>query len=160
LEQLRDFINIKLDQSDGAGAVGSQMVLLCGDLNINSRPSNPLAELKAQFEENGRNLNAKEEKILEQAENEYQTMLHILSNFGEETIKDCLQENLDNRKGQADLIDVTYGDSILDDKGQRKPRETGLTNSDDFGCAERLDYILQLEIKPDQAGIKVETNET
>ena len=87
-------------------------------------------------------------------------MLHILSNFGEETIKDCLQENLDSRKGQADLIDVTYGDSILGDKGQRKPRETSLTNSDDFGCAERLDYILQLDVKPDQAKIKIETNET
>jgi len=33
----------------------------------------------------------------------------------------------------------------------RAPREVGLTNSEDFGCAERLDYIIQLDIKNEEA---------
>jgi len=66
------------------------MVLLCGDLNINSRPSNPLADLKTQFDNEGRVLSEDENKIMHKAQNEYQNMLHILSNFRDEKIRDCL----------------------------------------------------------------------
>jgi len=133
------------------------MVLLCGDLNINSRPSNPLADLKAQFDAAGRVLSDDENKIMHKAQNEYQNMLHILSNFRDEKIRDCLQENLDNQKDQPDLIEVTYGDSISvvnanSKLAERAPREVGLTNSDDFGCGERLDYIIQLDIRNEEAG--------
>lgn len=132
------------------------MVLLCGDLNINSGPSNPLADLKAQFDASGRVLSDDENRIMHQAQNEYQNMLHILSNFRDENIRDCLQENLDNQKGQPDLIEVTYGDSIpaisTNSKlAERAPREVGLTNSEDFGCNERLDYIIQLDIRNEEA---------
>lgn len=132
------------------------MVLLCGDLNINSRPSNPLADLKAQFDAAGRVLTEDENKIMQKAQNEYQNMLHILSNFRDEKIRDCLQENLDLQKDKPDLIDVTYGDSVPivnanSKDAERAPREVGLTNSDDFGCAERLDYIIQLDIRNEEA---------
>ena len=136
------------------------MVLLCGDLNINSRPSNPLADLKAQFDASGRVLSDDENKIMHQAQNEYQNMLHILSNFRDEKIRDCLQENLDHQKGQPDLIEVTYGDFIpilaTNSKlTERAPREVGLTNSEDFGCNERLDYIIQLDIRNEEAEAKM-----
>ena len=54
------------------------------------------------------------------------------------------------------MIEVTFGDTIpvADANGKstgRAPREVGLTVSDDFGCGERLDYIIQLDIKNEEA---------
>jgi len=69
-------------------------------------------------------------------------MCQILSNFGVEEIKDCLQENILNNE-----IKVTYGDTHIVD-GEEVHRETNLTDPHGRGLKERLDYIFELDLGP------------
>ena len=83
-------------------------------------------------------------------------MIQILTAYGEEKIRDCLQENLDSEKGNGEQqISVTYGDTIKDEDLER-PRDVVLTVSDDFGCQQRLDYIFEMDLRPSNSNTRLE----
>ena len=109
------------------------MALLCGDMNVDSTDSTQkmLIELKKDMGQ----LAPFQEKVFQQAENEYKTMLFILSNLGTEEIQDCLEDNLDNNE-----IKVTYGNQ--DENGEAM--ETTLTGKEEQCIHQRLDYVLWL----------------
>ena len=109
---------------------------------------------------------------MDDAQKEYKNMMEILSAYGQEKIRDCLQENLDAEKsniGQSEeLITVTYGD-VVKNEDLVRPRDVGLTVAEDFGCQMRLDYIFEMDIdenieKPglviDSKSTKIEPNFT
>jgi hypothetical protein len=82
---LREFINKKVDN----GPKG--LTLLVGDLNVNScSPSTPLRSFREEMKGKKIALTQKDNESLGRLENEYHTVMDILSNFGQEIITDCL----------------------------------------------------------------------
>ena len=83
-------MNTKLD------AAPKGLVVLVGDLNVNaSRPYYALASLKEEMKSKGIALTTEDCQNLQRLENEYEAVMDILSNFGEEKITDCLKVNID-----------------------------------------------------------------
>ena len=93
-------------------------------------------------------MSQEEQEIIKRIENEYESMLEVLSNFGNDKVEDCLQEAFNAGNGD---IRVTIGD--IDINGS--PKETVLTDPDDLCGQERLDYILHLN-KQDTSSIKID----
>ena len=93
----------------------------------------------------GLTITSQDQVNFRQYENEYESMIDILSNFGQEKIIDCLQENIDLHSNDQDFITCTYGDMCQNDTGEDFPRELGLTNPGEFGVKQRLDYIFVLD---------------
>lgn len=67
---------------------------------------------------------------------EYDFMIHVLSNYGENQIIDFLRKDSESP--------ITMGDIIIDEEGVKKPRETVLTAKDDLMTEMSLDYIFQI----------------
>lgn len=66
-------------------------------------------------------------------------MMNILSNFGTETITDCVAEaiemksNLDESEGpKGEVHKLTYADIMHQEDGSMMPREVGLTHHSEF----------------------------
>ena len=76
MQQIRDFMNVKIDENP------SSLVLLCGDMNVDSTDDRLLLECKKGMGE----LSPYQQKVFDQAIREYDTMLMILSNLGTEEI--------------------------------------------------------------------------
>ena len=82
LHLLRDFINQKVLEHIKENQTEPGLVLLCGDLNVNSnKETNLLKQLQKQFEIQGRILTDEEDRIMERAMSEYETMINIMSNY-------------------------------------------------------------------------------
>jgi len=74
-------------------------VLLCGDLNVDSAKGKRLLnDAKNEILQKKSALSKFEEAVFENACNEHDSMLHILSNLGTEKITDCFQENIHNNE--------------------------------------------------------------
>ena len=111
LEDLKNFINSKVSNLPSE----KNIVLLCGDLNVNGRKS---------------------VEIGDQHSDGYLDMMERLSIDGYR-MTDLLFERTKEHG-------ITVGDGIEID-GKLTPRETKLTNSNDYLCRKRLDYIILYE---------------
>lgn len=73
--------------------------------------------------------------MVQEIENEYEPLCRILSGDGEDELVDCC------RTANMGVSPITYGDTIEDEHGNLKPRETILTNPEDHLSKQSLDYI-------------------
>lgn len=138
LETIRDFVNLKIDLHAHQHPDKKPLVILAGDLNVNSNKIMIIERLKEKFVRQQRVLTPVEEHKLQLAESEYETMMKIFSNMGREVISDCITENMHNN-----LIKNTFGD-VVDIDGEEVARETILTEKGEQCLKERLDYIFWL----------------
>lgn len=81
------------------------------------------------------------DKILDELENEYESMIKILSQNGEDQIIDCAK--LANN-GECP---ITYADVDKDFQGNFIPMETVLTDKEDHLTCQSLDYIFVIKRK-------------
>lgn len=103
------------------------MVIIAGDLNVDYRNcvysfqnfNHPLREHFGPY-------------------HEYDEIIKILTKNKNKNniVIDLLCQNFKERP-------VTYGDIILDEKNEKTPKETALTNPEDLLSEQSLDYILQ-----------------
>lgn len=135
---VRDFINQKVEAHARTNKEPG-LVLLAGDLNIDSSDSKVFLNRIRDGIAKERGLTEEDERNLKYAESEYKNTMEILSNFGREKIVDCFKENQENSE-----FKVTYSDTIEVD-GRTEAREWCLTNPDDCGLLERLDYIFWID---------------
>lgn len=92
-------------------------------------------------------------KAFSTIENEHGNMKAILSNFGHDTITDCLGENLSNNHFKA-----TLGE-LKEENGTMVPTDTLLTDPEDFGIKERLDHIFWLNPQ-DETRVQIDVEKT
>lgn len=132
LSHLRKFID-----KCTLNALPEELIILVGDLNVNSRPQSDSSNVNGDTDE-------------------YLNMIKILSGEGIEAnqidasaspdkriynnskiinVKDVLKERYEHHP-------ITFGDVIVADDGAASPRETVLTGKDDLLAQASLDYVL------------------
>ena len=100
---------------------------------------------------------------------EYEDMMDIMSNNGQDKLTDCLQVKIDEHKKKfvgdengeecvtfgEEFHSITFGDVFNDFEGNKKPREAMLTDPDDFMSNQRLDYLLVLESNDETKSVTI-----
>lgn len=117
------------------------LVLICGDLNIDSNGSKVMFDyyLKS-FKELMPHLE-KSELARKEEVSEYDLLLYALKNDGENEIVDLLKESASQNSSIKKL--VTYADfDICEETGKKLPKETKFTWNSDYGMGLCLDYII------------------
>ena len=123
-----------LDQIIAREYVEGDIVILCGDFNVNSRsPYFYIEDIEADYTP----LKLYKLPKFEGFCNEYTSMATILSKNNEDTLIDILYKS-------HDAFPPTYGVSRLDPDGWEQPDETVLTHAGDHCTNLCLDYMFQL----------------
>eukprot|EP00347_Sterkiella_histriomuscorum_P022181 403331390 len=115
----------------------NDLILFVGDFNANGQKDN--AKAKA-FREQVKHRPGFDE-LLDEMENEYKSMIEILSGHGEDQIIDCAKIA---NNGESP---ITYADIDTDFQGNVVPRETILTDAEDLKTTQSLDYVFEIKRK-------------
>jgi len=96
-------------------------------------------------EDASKDLNGLYDPVLPLFQNEYQSLLHALSNGKEWSILDCVRQS--KQGGGGNFSPVTFADGYIDSKtGEEKCCDPALYNAEDALSKQSLDYIIMLEM--------------
>jgi len=126
----KDFIKDTLKKKDYKD---NDLVLLTGDFNVNGREA---ARFNSGDNEIATVLQNLPVLTTKPAFREYEALLSCLSGNNSDRIEDLLLKNHNEHP-------VTFGDFYVNDKNERKPRETVLTHPACLCSNESLDYIFR-----------------
>jgi hypothetical protein len=107
------------------------LIIFAGDFNCNGQKENKKAKVYREQLMHRPDF----DKYLDELENEYKSMIDVLSNKEEDLIIDCAKIA---NKGECP---ITYADVTTDLAGNVVPKEVVLTDKEDYLTCQSLDYI-------------------
>lgn len=117
-----------------ATAKPNELILMCGDMNVNG---GIVDKYKGKYYQLIRKKEGFDDALDDFAK-EYQVMIDILSNYGEDEVIDVI------RLGHNGISPITYGDFKLDENGNEVPLETEMFFPEDYCSKQSLDYIFEI----------------